>query len=82
MTTQKGRKLNDHVTRFHLDNGLFIDHETVTALQYRSHPYEIWESGAGETVTCRDGSTYQIAAYRGGANTLRAAIKQAKEGAA
>ena len=69
----KGQRLNDHVTRYHLSNGWFIDKETVRALQHYGYRYGVWEPGAGETIHSRDGSTYQVAAYRTGADTLQAA---------
>jgi len=41
--------LNDHVTRWPLANGTFIDRENVVSLrQYRDHKYEIYRSGQGE----------------------------------
>ncbi len=35
--------MNDHLKRYDLENGWFIDRERLTTMQrWREHPYELW----------------------------------------
>ncbi len=75
-------KLNDHVTRYSLHDGFFIDRETAKPLQDCGYLYGVYKAGAGKEIRYHDGSTYRIAGYIGGATTLKAAIAIATGGTA
>lgn len=75
ITRPRGLKMNDHLTRYRLPDEWFIDREDLSMLRYMMHKYTLWEPGAGSEVQCLDGGTYRIAAYRGGAETLRATLE-------
>ena len=72
MKLPKGEPLNDHCTRYKLPNGWFIDKDLPRLNGGRR--YTLWEPGAGDEVGRVKGRTYRIAAWRGGADTLKAAL--------
>jgi len=73
-------KLNDHCTRYELEDDFFIDRETVKPLQDSGYLYGVYKSGAGAFTSNYDGKTYRIAGYIGGADTLKAALAIAEGG--
>ena len=61
----KGRRLNEHLRRYWLPNGWFMDYEALVGLRWAGQRYTIWEPG-GDPSGC--------AAYRGGGNTQAEAL--------
>jgi hypothetical protein len=70
-------QMNDHLTRWHIDNpsdpdhGFFIDRDSLVGFRHFGYRYSVWQSGTGELQP----AGYRIAGFRGGADTLKAALE-------
>jgi len=61
--------------RYQLPNGWFVDRAKLRGQAF--FRVTVWEPGAGEEIKCNDGTSYRIAAFRGGGTSLRKALAAA-----
>lgn len=74
MEFPRGSYMNDHLTRYHLGDGLFVDRDTLTGFRWYDYKYSVWKAGAGQMTS----AGYRIAGWLGGADTLKAALEIAE----
>ena len=71
MARLKGYAMNDHLTRYRLPNGWFIDRDELVSMRYHGYKYSLWEPGASKPTW--PGAS-GCAAFRGGHSTLAGAL--------